>query len=218
MRIRPALALTCLAVACIAAPFEHSNYYDAKSGSRIAFTGLPDTVYSPRDTFEFTVTSSPAFPSNVAGATVTFASGRSLLGELGGFRYVPAGVTVFPQSVTFAAHVNPVRAWPVDTQVLWMVQHPVTLALSCFSAGCTTVAVNATTLAQVTGTDTFGAALAVPMNSLVFGSATSSDTLVFRVIGRAGPRINYQAVAAGTANLLFSAGGVNASMAITVVP
>jgi hypothetical protein len=219
VKVARGLFVVLACAACLAGPMERSNYWDEASGSSIEISGVPDTIYSVLDTFELAVSSIPAFPGSAGGATMTFVSGRALLTELGGFRFVPTGITVIPQPVTFAAHVNPVRAWPVDTLTLWMVQRPQTLVLSCFSVGCQSVAVAASTVAQVTGTDEGGGVLAIPVSFPPFGAAVSSDTLIMRIIGRSGPRISIVGVAPGVANLQFSAGGVVATpIPITVTP
>jgi hypothetical protein len=219
VRRRPLLvASIVLGASCLGGPLEHSNYFDIASGSEISIDGLPDTLYSVRDTFEFTVSSVPAFPSGIVGAAATFVSGRSLLTELGGFRFVPSGITVYPQSVTFAVHVNPVQTWPVDTQTVWMVQIPQTLALSCFTAGCQSVAVPSAAVAQVTGTDQGGGPLAIPLTAPGYGTATSSDTTVVRVTGQSGPRILYTAVGPGIATIQFSAAGLLATLVVNVTP
>jgi hypothetical protein len=219
IRVRRGLVVLVAAVACIGAPFEHSNYWDAASGSRIEIGGAPDTLYSILDTFELTVTSSPAFPTSIGGAAMTFVEGRTYLSELGGFRFVPSGINVvFPRMVTFAAHVNPVKAWPVDTVSVWMIQRAQTLALSCFSVGCQSIAGTSTAVALITGTDEGGGGLVIPVTIPAFGTATSSDTLVMRVIGRTGARITMVGVAPGVATLQISAGGLLATLPIAVTP
>lgn len=207
-------------IACVAPPFEHTNYYDPVADTRITILGAPDSLMAVSESFTLSAVSTPDWPAGVGGPTWEVIAGSTMLQSLGGSTWrTTSAIGLLPSTAIIRIHVYPLET-PWDTVHIVMRQRPAAISLDCVVGfPCATLALGTSTTLRFRLWDTNNFIVNLGVGPFRFGTVESRDPSVVEVAGRPStPSITLLSHAPGSVWIVLSGEGLSDSVQVTVPP
>lgn len=225
----PQCAALCVALssaACVDAPFERINVADPGSSARVVLSGIPDSLHSRGAVVGVgALIADGQLPRRVAGLTLRAeleaggVGSQQVLVQTGANEFqVGTGASVIPQAVivyALAAPTNP-RRLAERSVIVW--QRPRSADLECQSPGCASMpGVGSTSTLVLTLRDSLSFLVNPGTGATRYGNFISRAPELVEVVDRPlANTVRVRGVAAGTAWIVFTDGGVADSISIFV--